>query len=72
MSSSDASLVALDDITAPLEDLDSIEMGNTQARDSGRLFIRTKRKSRRRTGEKVECQIEDVEREVVENCEEIK
>lgn len=57
---SDASFVALDDITAHLEDLDSLDMGNVQGRDSGR-FVRSKRKSKRRYEEKSDYRVEDVD-----------
>lgn len=57
---SDASFVALDDITAHLEDLDLLDMGNVQGRDSGR-FVRSKRKSKRRYEEKSDSRVEDVD-----------
>lgn len=42
----DASFVALDDINARLEDLDSLDMGNVHGRNS-RRFIKSKRSSRK-------------------------
>lgn len=67
--SSDESFVALDDITAHLEDLDSLDMGNVHGRDSGRL-ARSRRKSKRRSEEKADCRVEDAEKAVEETSEE--
>lgn len=61
--------VGLDDIVTDLDDLDSLEMGNTHGRHSGRLFVKSKKRNRRKSEVAAERQDESVERKVEEDGE---
>lgn len=64
--STDVDVVHLDDITANLEDLDCLEMGNVQGRRSGR-FVKSKKRNKRISNE-----IEVAERNGEEQSEQIR
>lgn len=61
--------MALDDITAHLEDLDSSEMGNTHGRHSGK-FVRAKKRNKKIID--AEPENEAVERTMEEQGEQIR